>query len=101
MPATTAVYARIDTGLKENAEALLRRLGITPASARQMFYSQIVLQQGLPFTPRLPSAKPLALGAMSRSEFDAELAKGFEAIRAGETFSADEVDEELRREFGI
>ena len=30
-----------------------------------------------------------------------QLAKGFEAIRAGETFSADEVDEELRREFGI
>ena len=50
----TAVYARIDTDLKESAEEILSRLGISPASAIQMLYSQIVLTQGLPFTPRLP-----------------------------------------------
>ena len=40
--ATTPVYARIDTNLKENAEAILAQLGITPSSAIQMMYSQIV-----------------------------------------------------------
>ena len=47
MANTTAVYARIDTKLKENAEDILAQLGISPSSAMQMFYSKItdVLQQ--------------------------------------------------------
>ena len=48
MANTTAVYARIDNELKENAESILLKLGITPSSAIQMLYSQIVLQNGMP-----------------------------------------------------
>ena len=48
MANTSAVYARIDNGLKENAEKILSQLGISPSSAIQMFYSQIVLSKGLP-----------------------------------------------------
>ncbi len=32
MANTSAVYARIDTGLKENAESILSQLGITPSA---------------------------------------------------------------------
>ena len=39
MANTTAVYARIDTGLKEIAEEILSQLGITPSSAILMQYS--------------------------------------------------------------
>ena len=48
MANTSAVYARIDTNLKENAEGILAQLGISPSSAIQMLYSQIVLTKGLP-----------------------------------------------------
>lgn len=68
MSNTNAVYARIDTNLKENAESILNQLGITPSSAIQMLYSQIVLQKGMPFELRLPTnkqEKPIALGRMS------------------------------------
>ena len=44
MANTSAVYARIDTNLKENAESILSQLGISPSSAIQMLYSQIVLK---------------------------------------------------------
>ena len=43
MANTAAVYARIDTNLKESAEDILAQLGITPSSAIQMLYRQIVL----------------------------------------------------------
>ena len=33
MATTTALYARIDTNLKQNAENILNQLGISPASA--------------------------------------------------------------------
>lgn len=46
MANTAAVYARIDTNLKESAEDILAQLGITPSSAIQMLYRQIVLTRG-------------------------------------------------------
>lgn len=45
MANTSAVYARIDTNLKDNAESILSQLGISPSSAIQMLYSQIVLKK--------------------------------------------------------
>jgi addiction module RelB/DinJ family antitoxin len=101
MANTTAVYARIDTGLKENAENILNQLGISPSSAIQMFYSQIVLTRGLPLDLRLPSAKPTAIGGMNRTEIDVELMKGIDSLKTGKTYTADEVDAELAKEFGI
>lgn len=48
MANTSIVYARIGTGLKEDAEEILSRLGISPSSAIQMLYAQIILKWGCP-----------------------------------------------------
>ena len=101
MANTEAVYARIDKGLKDNAESILAKLGITPSSAIQMLYSQIVIQNGLPFELRLPVEKPTAIGGLSREELDIELMKGFESLKIGKVYTAEEVDAELAKEFGI
>ncbi|MCD8078821.1 MAG: type II toxin-antitoxin system RelB/DinJ family antitoxin [Lachnospiraceae bacterium] len=98
---TTAVYARIDTDLKESAEGILSQLGITPSSAIQMLYSQIVLRGGMPFDLRLPSKKPVAVGAMTKAQLDAELTKGMASIESGRTYTVDEVDEEMHKRYGI
>ncbi|MCI8528052.1 MAG: type II toxin-antitoxin system RelB/DinJ family antitoxin [Lachnospiraceae bacterium] len=101
MANTSAVYARIDTDLKENAENILAQLGISPSSAIQMLYSQIILRRGMPFDLRLPIARPTAIGGMSHKELDAELVKGIESLKSGETYTAEEVDAMLEEEFGI
>lgn len=101
MANTSAVYARIDSGLKESAESILQQLGISPSSAIQMLYSQIVLTRGMPLDLHLPSRKPIAIGGMSREELDAELMKGMDSLKSGRTYSVDEVDAELSKEFGI
>ena len=101
MANTTAVYARIDTNLKNNAESIMSQLGITPSAAIQMFYSQVVLTKGIPFELRLPSAMPTAIGGMTREELDAELMKGIESIKNDRGYTVDEVDAELAEEFGI
>ena len=38
---------------------------------------------------------------MSLEQLDAELMKGVESMKSGKTYTADEVDAELNREFGI
>ena len=101
MANTTAVYARIDTKLKDNAESILSQLGISPSSAIQMLYSQIVLKKGIPFDLKLSSSEPLAVGAMTKKQIDKELQKGVDSINTGNVYSADEVDTILAKEFGI
>ena len=101
MANTSPVYARIDSSLKESAESILAKLGITPSGAIQMLYSQIVLHNGIPLDVRIPSPKRVAAGALSRAELDAELMKGVESLKAGKGYSADEVDAMLQKEFGI
>ncbi len=101
MATTSAVYARIDNNLKENAEGILSQLGITPSSAIQMLYSQIVLKKGMPFELRLPTAQPLDISTMTKEQLNQELQKGVDSVRAGYSYSSDEVDMILNKEFGV
>ena len=54
-----------------------------------MLYSQIVLTKGLPLDLHLPRAKPTAIGGMSRTELDAELAKGVGSLKSGRAYTTD------------
>ena len=101
MANTSAIYARIDCGLKERAEDFLSQLGISHSGAIQMLYSQIVLTRGLPLNLYLPPVKPVAIGSMIQAELDAELMKGIESLKTGKTCTLDEIDAELARDFGI
>ena len=74
MANTTAVYARIDTALKNNAEAILAKLGVSPASAIQMFYSQIVMHNGIPFRIQITDASS-AEDDLKHGQQDAEKQK--------------------------
>jgi len=56
MNRTATIRARVEPGLKDDVEKLLRRLGVTTTEAITMFYSQIRLHQGLPFPVEVPDA---------------------------------------------
>ena len=52
---SAVVHSRIEPEIKEQAERVLRRLGITPTEAIRMFYNQITLNDGLPFPVKIPN----------------------------------------------
>ena len=56
---TATMNLRVDPELKQNAEAVLDRLGIPMATAVDMFLNQIVLTEGLPFVPAIPKSQQL------------------------------------------
>lgn len=97
---TSPVYARIDTDLKESAEGILHQLGITPSSAIQMLYSQIVLTKGFPLNLHLSYEKPEDVSAMTREDLDIALIKGFESAK-NSSYTAEDVDKVLKDEFNI
>ena len=51
------LYARIEPEVKEQAESILSTLGIPASNAINMFYKQIILNRGLPFEVKIPTAK--------------------------------------------
>ena len=47
----------MDEELKAEAEDILHQLGLTTSQAINLYFSQIVLQRGMPFDVRLPEVK--------------------------------------------
>lgn len=101
MARTANVFARIEPEIKEQAEFVLDQLGIPMSNAIGMFLRQIVLQKGIPFEMKLPNTQPLAYSALTKEQFDEEIKKGLDDIKAGRVFSAEEIEDEMKRDFGI
>ena len=101
MARTSNVFARVEPEIKEQAEQVLEQLGIPMSNAVSMFLRQVVLQQGIPFEMKLPKEKPVAFGALTKEQRDAELEKGMADIREGRIYSAQSVLDELKRDYGV
>ncbi len=102
MARTANVFARVEPDLKEQAEQVLNQLGIPMSNAVGMFLKQIVLQRGIPFEMKLPSyEEPIAYQALTKEQFNAEIENGIEDIKTGKVYSADEIEVEMKREFGL
>lgn len=97
---TASVYTRVDPETKEQAEIILAQLGIPMSNAIGMFLKQIVIQRGIPFEMKLPPLSPVAIGNLTKEQFDAEMQLGMDDIKAGRVVSADSVEEEMRRLYG-
>jgi DNA-damage-inducible protein J len=52
---SATVNTRIDPLLKEKAENILHKVGLSAAEAVRLFYTQICLHKGLPFEARIPN----------------------------------------------
>ena len=82
------LYARIEPDVKEQAESILSTLGIPASNAINMFYKQIILNRGLPFEVKIPTAKPVNAAELTEAELNAELEKGYADIEKGNVENA-------------
>lgn len=101
MARTANIFARVDPEVKAQAEKILDRLGIPMSNAVGMFLRQVALQRGIPFEMKLPHEMPLSYGALTKEQFDLEMKKGIDDIQEGRVHSADTIENEMKREFGI
>ena len=59
------------------------------------------MQRSIPFEMKLPANAPTAFGSLTKEQFDAEINKGMTDIKAGRVYSADSIEEEMKRDFGV
>jgi len=55
MSKSATVRARLEPGLKEKAEDILKRIGLSTTQAITIFYRQIELNNGMPFDLVIPT----------------------------------------------
>ena len=95
------LYVRIEPDVKEQAESILAALGIPASNAINMFYKQIILNRGLPFEVKIPTAKPVNVVELTEAELNAELEKGYADMVAGRTKPARQAFADIRKDYGI
>ena len=57
---TRMIHARIDPKLKESAERVFSKIGISTTEAIRLFLKQVELHNGLPFPVAIPNAETIA-----------------------------------------
>ena len=55
MPKTATVRARIEPNLKNDVEDLFKKLGLSTTEAINLFYRQVKMRNGLPFSVIIPN----------------------------------------------
>ena len=98
---TANLYARIEPEVKEQAESILSTLGIPASNAINMFYKQIILNRGLPFDVKIPTARPADVAELTEAELNAELEKGYADMVAGKTKPARQAFASIRKDYGL
>jgi addiction module RelB/DinJ family antitoxin len=84
MEKSATLNLRVNPAIKQQAEDVLKQLGIPMATAIDMYLRQISLTGGIPFAVSLPKA-PAAINAdnMTADELHAALQAGLDDIEAG------------------
>lgn len=72
---SASLYIRMNPKTKAKAEKILKQLGLSPSTAVNMLYQQIILQGGIPFAIKLPR-NPLTVDVNSK-KFADELHKRY------------------------
>lgn len=86
----------IAENIKKQAEEILSEVGIPRSVAIDMFYRQIILNNGLPFEVKAPK-RPLVREEMTKKEFDEMMMQGLMEMQIGSTVSIKEAYESLER----
>ena len=94
---TANVTARIQPKIKEQAEAILDRLGIPVSVFIDMTYRQVIMRDGVPFSLDIPD-KFATRDSITKAEFDTMMQTGLSQAKRNDSVSVDEAFEQLKAE---
>ena len=94
---TANVTARIQPDIKEQAEAILERLGIPVSVFIDMTDRQVIMRDGVPFSLDIPD-KLITRDTLTKVEFDAMMQNGLAQAKSDDSVSIDEAFRQLKAE---
>ena len=94
---TANVTPQIQPNIKEQAEAILDRLGIPVSVFIDMTYRQVIMRDGVPFSLDIPD-KFATRDSITKAEFDTVMQTGLSQAKRNDSVSVDEAFEQLKAE---
>ena len=94
---TANVTARIQPNIKEQAEAILERLGIPVSVFIDMTYRQVIMRDGVPFSLDIPD-KLATRDSITQAEFNTMMQTGLTQAKRNDSLSVDEAFNQLKVE---
>ena len=82
---TANVTARIQPNIKEQAEAILDRLGIPVSVFIDMTYRQVIMRDGVPFSLDIPD-KLVTRDSITQAEFDTMMQTGLAQVKKNDSY---------------
>lgn len=101
MAKNASIFTRVDPMVKEQAETVLNQLGISMATAMEIYLRQIALQRKIPFEMALPTVEPISYGALTEAEFNRLMDQAMKSYASGDCTPLEDFKTELNKEFGI
>lgn len=102
MARTANVFTRVEPDIKAQAETVLDQLGISMATAMEIYLRQIALQRKIPFEMKLPEiSKPIAYGSLTDNEFDALMNQAVKSYANGLCTSIADFKTEISKELRL
>lgn len=101
MSKNASVFTRVDPEVKAQAEAVLGKLGISMATAMEIYLRQIAMQRKIPFEMALPNDRPVAAGSLSDDEFNALMDRAMQQYANGECTPIEDFEAQLHTEIGL
>ena len=86
---TANVLARVEPDVKEQAEAIMAKLGVPASTVINMLYKQIIMTRSIPFSLSIPNV-PIARDEMDTAAFDAMMSEGLAQAKAGQGLSLED-----------
>ena len=90
---TANVNVRIQEDVKQQAEAILEKIGLSRAVAIDMYYRQIIMNDGIPFPVKIPSVP--VRDEMTDEQFDVMMQTGLKQAKEGDSYKIEEVFDEI------
>lgn len=97
MTKDSTVSARVETDIKNEAEDILKQLGIPVSVVINSLYRQIIIKRGIPFNMTL-TAEPKALDTMNENQLNAMFEHSYAQVQAGEGRPAEDVFADLKKD---
>lgn len=91
---TANVVARVEPGVKSEAESIISELGLSVSAVINSLYKQIIIHKGIPYSLSLQTV-PKAIDEMSREEFDLMMETSLNQAKNGESIPAEQVFAEI------
>ncbi len=88
------VTARIEPEIKQQAEAVLERIGLPVSVLIDTLYRQIIMTGGVPYPLTVPRIK--SRDEMTDAEFNAMMQKGCDQAKSGDGLALEDAFDRLR-----